>query len=187
MRPANPRHPHDPRRARHGEPLRANNQRQPKGSVTIANYYQLSPTPLIIANYYQLSPTPLICHVYLQLLLIGIDLVIQAPKSPEFSYTVFYGIAWYYVVLKYIQLGEILTFFLRVLAVFNAILLLKYSFYSLFIINGLFRPLALYGLFLTHLVLSSSSLPAFCPVPLRKPLKPDSHSGCRRCTCRNNA
>ena len=49
--------------------------------------------------------------VYLQLLLIGIDLVIQAPKSPEFSYTVFYGIAWYYIVLKYIQLGEILTFF----------------------------------------------------------------------------
>ena len=162
------------RRVRHGEPLRTNNQRQPKGSVTIANYYQLSPTPLI-------------CYVYLQLLLIGIDLVIQAPKSPEFSYTVFYGIAWYYVVLKYIQLGEILTFFLRVLAVFNAILLLKYSFYSLFIINGLFRPLALYGLFLTHLVLSSSSLPAFYPVPLRKPLKPDSHSGCRRCTCRNNA
>ena len=36
---------------------------------------------------------PLICYVYLQLLLIGIDLVIQAPKSPEFSYTVFYGIA----------------------------------------------------------------------------------------------
>ena len=103
----------------------ANNQRQPKGSVTIANYYQLSPTPLIhncellpivtdpfvpplirinVTDPFDLlclSPTPFI----------GIDLVIQAPKSPEFSYTVFYGIAWYYVVLRYIQIGEILTFF----------------------------------------------------------------------------
>ena len=33
------------------------------------------------------------CQVYLQLLLIGIDLVIQAPKSPEFTYMVFHGIA----------------------------------------------------------------------------------------------
>ena len=51
------------------------------------------------------------CYVYLQLLLIGIGLVIKAPKSPEFTYTVFHGIALYYLVFKHIQKGGVLTIF----------------------------------------------------------------------------
>ena len=68
--------------------------------MTIANYYQLSSTPLISSDLpliliggYQFFTNQ--CYVYLQLLLIGIGLVIKAPKSPEFTYTVFLGIAWY--------------------------------------------------------------------------------------------